>query len=434
MEGKKLKSVLSIVVSLFMTFGMFTVGGTMAMEPGDSEENPVFIKSKLDLETFAQAVNAGDSFEGKHVKLGNDIYLTANESINGKSIKWESIGSCFFNQSNGKFSDDSKTFKGTFDGNEYSIICNIGEFVNSEGTAINGAIFGDVGNNAVLKNVNIRGIISDKKIETGVSALCNANGGTIENCKVRAAVDGAYGASGVALVNCGTIKNCEVNGKILSKDLNCSGICGTNYGKIDSCQVHALLANCRNGGIGENNCYQMPETGGVASFNYGEITNCFVNSYISNKNIESLKNYETYLEQKSDGGNAYMGCAGGIVSTNNGLIENCKFAGSVNSYEVGGIAGINYESIMSCETDDCLIMGAIAGGIAAQNIFGDKNYSGKMVLDRKGGHIANCKSKASIKTLFLAGEIVCTDYWDDSHATVENCSSSSKLTYMQAIR
>ncbi|MDQ5983537.1 MAG: hypothetical protein RUMPE_00561 [Eubacteriales bacterium SKADARSKE-1] len=429
MAEKNLKSLLSIGVSLCMLLGMFTVG-TMAMEPGDSEETPIFIKSKLDFETFAQEVNEGESFEGKYVKLSNDIYLNANDSLNGKPITWNPVGFCFLNENNGKISDNSKSFKGTFDGNGFSIICNIDEFVKNDGTDKTGAIFGYVGKHGVLKNLGIRGIISGEKIQASVSALCDVNCGTLENCKARATVKGVYGASGLAFINCGTIRKCEVNGKILSRDLNCAGICSTNYGEVDSCKVHALLANCQNGGIAGDNNYLTPETGGIASFNYGKITNCFVNSYISNKNIETLKNYEIYLKQKSDGKNAYIGCAGGIVSTNNGLIENCKFTGSVNSYEVGGIVGINYEIVRSCETD-CHMMGAIIGGIAAQNILGDKDYSGELVLDHQGGYIANCNSKSDIKSLFLMGDIVCTDYWEDSHATVENCTASSKVVYLQ---
>lgn len=43
--------------------------------PGESEENPIVINSVEDLEDFAAALEAGNTFEGKFFEIGNDIVV-----------------------------------------------------------------------------------------------------------------------------------------------------------------------------------------------------------------------------------------------------------------------------------------------------------------------------------------------------------------------
>ena len=96
--------------------------------------------------------------------------------------------------------------------------------------------------------------------------------------------------------------------------------------------------------------------------------------------------------------------------------------GLFNINFVGGIAAKNYETIKNCKVEGC-ISGVIVGGIAAQNVSGDNKLFSKFALSSNGGLVENCDVKGGIKTLFLAGTIICKDYWNDARGQVRNCNA-----------
>ena len=110
-----------------------------------AETDGVIVISTADeLAAFAAAVNAGNTFAGKTIELANNIDLN--------NIEWTPIG-CGNNTT-------TKTFKGTFDGKGFTISnLKITNFVG--GAAVKSAtgvgLFGNVGTNGFVKNVNIDG-------------------------------------------------------------------------------------------------------------------------------------------------------------------------------------------------------------------------------------------------------------------------------------
>lgn len=422
------KNLLIICFMSILTFLSFNLNGTaLFLQPGESKENPIIISSKTDFESFKDEINSGNDFKGQYIKLSNDINLNSNEKIKGSIINWESAGYCIFNGDK-KISKDSKAFQGYFDGNGYTINCNINlEKNNAKGLSL----FGYIGENAKIENLNVSGYIKSTANNKILAGICDVNYGTLENCNVKAKeIYNKYGVCGICNANYGTIKNCEFKGKLTSKDLICCGICGINYKDIENCKTFALLNNCTDKGIKGNNEFKMPETAGITSYNYGKISECYVNAYILNSNVDISNGIDYYRKRVYNQPTLHDGCAGGIVSRNNGLVEKCNFKGYINGYQIGGICAANYETLDNCSTD-CTLSGLIIGGISAQNIVGDKKISSPYVAKLPGGYIKDCKTSGEINTLYLAGDIVCLDFWNDSHSTILDCSSSSKINYLK---
>ena len=395
------------------------------------DEEVIWISTQVELETFAEEVNGGNNFKGQCIKLANDINLTADDQVDGKPISWQAIGysnlgSNFFKKWLNNFNlnlNRNKSFEGTFDGNGYSINCNIANFDKINEKYIAGALFGCIGKNGVVKNLNISGNITSQDNSFALAGVCDDNFGLIENCKVRANIDGTVGASGICNCNYGKINDCSFNGRVTSKDFACAGIAGYNYSVIQNCTSVATIVNCVEKGLNGDNTFNNPESAGISSFNYGNVLNCTVNSHINNKNLDSNFDYDSYiLNRENTSWND--GSAGGVASTNNGLIENCYVEGSINAYKLGGIAAKNYETIKDC-TVNCKMTGAIVGGITAQNVAGDQRISHKLVFWKQGGNLSNCTVAGEINSFFLAGNIFCEDYWNDIHACVQDCTAEN---------
>jgi hypothetical protein len=309
---------------------------TPVAEPADFQ-----IKTLSDLKQLAERANSGETFDGKVIRLENDINLTDNEKQDGGPISWSPI----WNAPN----DDSPiSLKGTFDGNGKTIYCNINKF-----EPLDSSIFGVIGTGGILKNLTLKG-----KLEGDFSGLITTSRGTIENFKIDATmVDEMTSICGICMQNDGVIKDCEVRGELKVNDGNCSGICCRNDGTVEGCKVNAQLSNCVNC-INENPditadgtpvLFHNTETGGIAAFNRGLIKNCCVVGNLTNE-----------FDGKLYGG------VGGLVSTNNGLVENSSFEGTTKAYGSGGLVGDNYAIVQNCKAK-----GSIHGTEAAE--FADKN-------------------------------------------------------------
>lgn len=426
----KAMSINLIFSLLFLSLVNFN---SFASENEDKEE-VVFISTQVELYTLMQEVNEGNTFKGQHIKLVNDINLTSNELVDGRSISYvpigySSLGNKFLKKWLKNFTSNlltrNRSFEGTFDGNGYTINCNIKNFKKVSDRYTAGALFGCIGKNGIIKNLNVSGKITSKENQVALAGICDNNFGLIENCHVRANIAGEVGACGICNKNYGMINNCSSKGRITSKDYTCAGIANYNYSTIKNCDVSSTIVNCVDKGLQGNNTFKNPETAGICSFNYGVVSNCSVNSHINNKNIDSNFNYNQYILNQSDEVKKWNdGSAGGIASTNNGLIEDCSVSGSINAYKLGGIVAKNYESIKNCKVDGNLT-GAIVGGVVAQNVAGDKRISSEFVFWKKGGFLSGCTVAGKINSFFLAGNIFCKDYWDDAHTCVQDCTAEN---------
>lgn len=148
-----------------MSFNVFAIESTVGTEAelkaalaeggSGTEEDIILINTAEDLIALRDAVNSGDNYAGKYVKLNADIDLSSVDN-------WTPIGDVLYN-SNYAPADTTKVFSGTFDGND-KVISNlkIEKFLNDaeEGpdADANLGLFGIIGEGAVIKDLTITNV------------------------------------------------------------------------------------------------------------------------------------------------------------------------------------------------------------------------------------------------------------------------------------
>ncbi|MBL7153200.1 MAG: hypothetical protein ISS79_05750 [Phycisphaerae bacterium] len=106
---------------------------------------------------------------------------------------------------------------------------------------------------------------------------------------------------------------------------------------------------------------------------------------------------------------------GGLVGSNNGIIENCHSSGLVlgNSHS-GGIAGGNS------------LIGSVRNSYSTCEISGDDKVGG-IVGENSGGRITNCYSKGQVVGDVDVGGLVGINGYSISGGTIENCYSTGEV-------
>lgn len=243
------------------------------------------IKNADDLATFRDAVNSGETYEGKIVTLANDITVTG----------WEvGIG----------IEADKKPFSGTFDGQGHVIsltgstslfvligksgetvgtVKNLG--VNAAITANTANIGGIVGHNyGTIQNCYTKGTITNESYYTG--GIVGDNGGTIQNCYSTASCTGNDYTGGIVGKHSGTILQCYATGAINGKS-SAGGIAATWQGS------NITLKNC----IALNTSITFTDTEGKS----GRIISSSTASFLSNNHASPLLPGTLMEADKKDG-------------------------------------------------------------------------------------------------------------------------------------
>ena len=157
----------------------------VAFAGGDgSEGNPYLIASADQLAYFRDLVDNGDSFEGKTVKLNNNIYL------DGKLF--DPIGWGYVNTTWNRDGAAGKVFQGTFDGNGKTIFglyqsgWDLEESTKTDYTYTNcGFGLFAAASNATFKNLTISGAyVRVECVEAGVLVGLSQNNCTYENIEI----------------------------------------------------------------------------------------------------------------------------------------------------------------------------------------------------------------------------------------------------------
>ena len=210
-----------------------------------------------DLSALRYAVNSGDTYAGKTVKLMADLYL----GTDGSPINWEPIG---------KEDLAGKNFSGTFDGQGYTIT------MYTLGDRTVAGLFGYLYTTAKVKHLKVAGRITNTSTLTSSTAgIAAYNRGTISECANLATIIGTT-AGGIAGENHGTITNCYNRGNIRATDgyadtYYLGGIAGANK----SSAISYTYVNCT---IDDKN-----SPGGIVANNQsGTISNSYFNVLLDN--------------------------------------------------------------------------------------------------------------------------------------------------------
>ena len=236
------------------------------------------IGSYGELKAFADAVNGGDDYADKLVRL--DV----NVELGGESNPWTPIGT------------SSNPFRGTFDGN-YHVVS--GLYIAS-GSSV--GLFGCI-NGGTVKNLVVDGSVTGSGNVAAV--VGKLTGGAVENCGSRASVSGGNGVAGVVGYASGSyaVSGCFNAGAVTGTGY-VGGVAGWTYsaGTVENCcntgtvtgpstvggvvggfkRAAVALTNCFNAGavVATQPGFGSPgNIGPVAGVTTGSVDNCYYLPY-----------------------------------------------------------------------------------------------------------------------------------------------------------
>ena len=255
-----------------------------------AQSEMIEIGTAEELKAFRDEVNSGNTFEGKYIRLTNNITLDIGE-------EWEPIG-YYSQESTDPNEEVNKPFQGTFDGQFYTIS---GIYTNSN--LKNRGLFGLI-KNATIKNLGINDSNIQGESRTGAIVGYGYDKSVIMNCYNLADIRGIDNFIGgiAGFIKDGTIINSFNIGNINTTKDNVGGIVGGiedssikncyNMGTIVGNYVGGISGRVYNKAIIEN-CYNV---GVLETSEYAKSINGSDNSNVTLKN-----NY--YLENTVNGSN-----------------------------------------------------------------------------------------------------------------------------------
>ena len=293
----------------------------------------------------------------------------------------------------------------------------------------NSGLFYELGENAEVYNLSLKGSISGSDPSLGV--LANYNSGYIHDVK----------SLSVSVKSTGG----KVNDITSLAKGGAGGIVGTNKakGRITACQVSNAQDNTINGKIG---------VGCVAGVNYGKVYNMtiegIVGAYNGNEISQTINNTfcgtvvgvnygeisQVYSEGKANSrripdGKEGAGAnnVGGIVGYNatGATISECFFAGMrvVGDTNVGGIAGYNDGTVINCYTGRRLRKPSNTTEEERQFI------SPVMGSYNVGGIVGQCGPNSKISNVFSTANVWA--YGEQAYAIAEKADNAVYVTWNQ---
>ena len=233
-------------------------------------ENVIEIWTKNNLVSLRTIVNNGngDFYVGKTVKLMADLDL-GND--------WTPIGIA---------DDDHHSFRGTFDGQGYTITYRASNdaFTTYPVLGLFGYLHGTV------QHLKVKGAVTNTNNETtsSTAGIAAYNKGTISECANLATIVGTT-AGGIAGVNRGTITNCYNQGNIRATSGFTNYYLGGIAGANDNATISYTYASCT--------MDEVSTTGGITgnNINSGTVSNSYYNVLLDNGSNTSTMDGSTTL-------------------------------------------------------------------------------------------------------------------------------------------
>ena len=281
-------------------------------------------------------------------------------------------------------------FKGTFEGNGKKIIgLNVSDVViDGLTTEKYAGLFGEISKNSVVQNLTIVDAkTSEKALYAG--AVAAQNNGVIKNCVVT-----------IEEIEDEVSKKDKARNDILAT-YAVGGVCGRNYGTIESCSVDGVTVQLK----GDENAERY--AGGI----------CGINGQNRNNVIATVQNCKLIYSVVHDN----VEKTGFDSNHNYDLWKNIESARG----HIGGISGANYYLITSNYVFDSILETNIynhkteVGGIAA--ITNSENLKNSQT-----GEITNNKIIGSSITGYVCAGLVCEQY---GYVYFNQIGSSSDETY-----
>lgn len=240
------------------------------LEGKGTEANPYIVDSIDALKAFRDDVNAGNSYEGKYVKLTCDLDLSIARAIE----EWIPVG----NAARTSKTYTGNAFKGTFDGDNHTItgVSITSSASTDDALGLFGVVDGGAVKNLNLADVNIAVAGSDLAGGAIGMMLNNATADSISVSGVVAGDDGVGGIVGRMIIN-GTISNCTNNASVTATKGGIGGIVGKAYYEDGSnTSEFASVENCINNGTITSPSY----IGGIVGLARANVNGCVNNGEI----------------------------------------------------------------------------------------------------------------------------------------------------------
>ena len=297
-----MKSNMNRILSGLLVF-LMVLSGIPAIVPVSAGETDLTIGTSSELQAFAEAVNGGNTYEGRTVTLTADIML------GGESSPWMAIGT------------SGSPFKGTFDGN-YHVIS--GLYIAS-GSAV--GFFGEV-NGGTVKNLIVRGEVSGSSNVGGIVGKLTA--GTVENCGNEAAVSGGANVGGVvgSVNDTCAVTGCYNKGSVTGTTGYIGGVTGQHWraGTVENCyNAGTVTGPATVGGVSGGHKAASPE-----------LKNCY--------NAGAVKD--------SGGRNNNIGA---VIGASRGTAENCYYIAGTGA----GSVGTEAETLSAAQLGDAFADGDV---------------------------------------------------------------------------
>ncbi len=373
-----------------------------------TEADPYLIENAAQLAGLANLINENrdSEYATAYYKQTKDIYI--NSAFNYSTTvltenSWTPIGT-----------NSTYAFKGTFDGNGFTIY---GLYF-KDNSQYKG-LFG-YAEDATFKNVNLK---------NGYLVHTSENNYTANM--------GALLARGKRI----TVSDSKNYVNILSckYDDTAGGLVGMTDGiTVENCENYGSLSAQRVGGIVGNIAVQNGETVTINnSKNYGKIVNTDIDygvsggivAYVDNDRMES---YTAYFENCLNEGEIYAkrGYTGGILGYSNGAteIKNCENKGYIHGSAVGGIVscigGEYYSSVKGCKNQ-----GIIAGEVKEDNTV-ESLASGIVAFAQFSNYltVSDCENFGEVKSFSTAGGIVGAA----EGVYIHDCTNHGNITCLSA--
>ena len=234
-------------------------------------------------------------------------------------------------------------FCGVFDGQGY--VMNRAAFVGEQSFI---GVFSKTSASAVIRNLNVIGIMKPDGKPFDVGGIVGDNAGMIAQCRYDGYVDGYDYIGGIAGYNeaTGIISACSVTGKITGLHY-VGGICGGSAGLITGCSAAADI----------NTVTKEVQTG-LSDIKVEEIFTSLINIGREDGNKKSISS------------TSYPVDIGGIVGNNTGELSSCSNDSAVGyehvGYNIGGIVGRSSGYVHDCINNGTLDGRKDIGGIIGQ--------------------------------------------------------------------
>ena len=326
-----------------------------------------------DLVKFRDRVNKGATYEGRTIKVMNDIDLSnvCGKNVGGKEVSWKPIGFKTLDSENA--ADDYIWFKGTFNG-QYKHINNL--YINTDQYDVAGLFCYNSGTikNILMNNVYIYIDYSDSPHASDwdnyIGSLVGYNIGIIENIGI----------------NSGSITNINtIIPNIISRDNCVGGVVGTTW-------ENSIIKGCY------NKVKVKVETTYNNNTNYR--SRHMVGGIVGDMSLGLLENcYNTIdITSKGGGNNLVGGIIGRVYSYGKVNIKNSYNYGAITSTNAGitnsswGILGNNSAK---SGNDIAKVENSYFTNISATYLDGDRNKveTGKVTEEELKGYASILNEK-----------------------------------------